>query len=424
MNAETSPTTAEHGSADVEHDSLEARVAELSRELAGALREKEEALTTYLRKLGEREEVDVARGSCAGCGLAYGSAFWKCDLDVPSAIWAQITPSKSPQGGLLCPNCTLKRIAEARGDGRLPHALDIPCAINGNADTLSELRSAVMARVGPNEPFVPKNAAALLVTPADDGFHRGDPCEKCSTPHDDQARVRPGSSDEEHDALDARVTEVARELTDAGEAIAGWKEVAEVRGRAVAAATLERDEARENVALLESRWDECPSGLAKPSIENKRLRAALRDTIETCDYVMSGRGTNGRRPSLMPSLREGVRMARELLDPDAPDAGACALTADERAFLASTADTENERLRVALRELVAMCENRQWPADGWRLIRDARALLATDADTETPDESGDELPRIRSTESDPDVVLGEALTSSAGFESGEGNDYE
>jgi len=47
--------------------------------------------------------------NCYDCGLPYSSEKW-CDVFVPNEIWAKITPSEHPHGGLLCFNCIAGRI--------------------------------------------------------------------------------------------------------------------------------------------------------------------------------------------------------------------------------------------------------------------------------------------------------------------------
>lgn len=56
------------------------------------------------------EDRDL-RPACFDCGLFYESLAFQ-DLVVPDDVWALISPT-SHGGGLLCPNCLIRRCAEA-----------------------------------------------------------------------------------------------------------------------------------------------------------------------------------------------------------------------------------------------------------------------------------------------------------------------
>jgi hypothetical protein len=59
----------------------------------------------------EPAEPEPPNVGCYDCGLAYAGPAW-CDIVVPDDIWAKITPSDHPEGGLLCFNCITKRCNE------------------------------------------------------------------------------------------------------------------------------------------------------------------------------------------------------------------------------------------------------------------------------------------------------------------------
>lgn len=46
---------------------------------------------------------------CQVCGEGYDDVYW-----LPNEWWALINPSPHPDGGLLCPDCALSRLRQAR----------------------------------------------------------------------------------------------------------------------------------------------------------------------------------------------------------------------------------------------------------------------------------------------------------------------
>lgn len=50
-------------------------------------------------------------GACADCGRRYGDEYGFPDLIIPDDVWVLISP-RSGHGGLLCPSCICRRLAE------------------------------------------------------------------------------------------------------------------------------------------------------------------------------------------------------------------------------------------------------------------------------------------------------------------------
>jgi len=48
---------------------------------------------------------------CVDCGRHYGNEYGFPDLDLPNDVWAAISPTGNG-GGLLCPSCICKRLAD------------------------------------------------------------------------------------------------------------------------------------------------------------------------------------------------------------------------------------------------------------------------------------------------------------------------
>lgn len=54
---------------------------------------------------------EVNRDGCQDCGRDYGSDNGFPDLIIPNEYWRQISPT-GDNGGLLCPSCICKRLAD------------------------------------------------------------------------------------------------------------------------------------------------------------------------------------------------------------------------------------------------------------------------------------------------------------------------
>ncbi len=66
---------------------------------------------TRLRKwtYSDEERKAMEDIECYDCGLPYGSDAW-CDVVVSNEVWELINPTNHKHGGLLCFNCTCRRI--------------------------------------------------------------------------------------------------------------------------------------------------------------------------------------------------------------------------------------------------------------------------------------------------------------------------
>ena len=51
------------------------------------------------------------RTDCYDCGRHYGNEYGFPDLVLPNDVWAAISPTGN-EGGMLCPSCICKRLAD------------------------------------------------------------------------------------------------------------------------------------------------------------------------------------------------------------------------------------------------------------------------------------------------------------------------
>jgi hypothetical protein len=65
------------------------------------------------------EEREAIGAACYDCHLPYGDDGW-ADLLLPNSIWEQINPSHHKGVGLLCANCTMRRLVQIGLSGNVP----------------------------------------------------------------------------------------------------------------------------------------------------------------------------------------------------------------------------------------------------------------------------------------------------------------
>ncbi len=71
---------------------------------------------------------------CVDCGRHYGNEYGFPDLVLPNEVWAAISP-RGDEGGMLCPSCICKRLAD-RGFEDVPAVFRSgPCCVLAHHDT-------------------------------------------------------------------------------------------------------------------------------------------------------------------------------------------------------------------------------------------------------------------------------------------------
>lgn len=78
----------------------------------------EETIQSQIKRYTDEERKEIG-AACYDCRLPYGCDAW-ADLLVPDTIWEKINPSFHREGGLLCCNCTVRRLRQVGLEWNVP----------------------------------------------------------------------------------------------------------------------------------------------------------------------------------------------------------------------------------------------------------------------------------------------------------------
>ncbi len=89
---------------------------------------------------------------CVDCGRHYGSEYGFPDLVLPNEVWAAISP-RGDGGGMLCPSCICKRLADRGFEDVLAVFRSGPCCVLTHEEKIEKLLASVVHAARTAGPF-------------------------------------------------------------------------------------------------------------------------------------------------------------------------------------------------------------------------------------------------------------------------------